>query len=264
MTVRLDEMTWLEVKEALKKPHVILLPVGSTEQHGPHLPLNIDSFWATYLAEQTARMVTDHYKDVSILVAPTIHYTDVSCHKMFPGTVGVKVDTLIRIIEDIVKSFIEQGFKKIILCNSHLENNCSIEAALRKVASEFPNAGLYGVNLVALGFDVRLNLTKAGSEGMGHALEAETSMALAMQPHNVKLDRATSGNRKLPLSEKYLGASGMDRSKGVIYCTGISGWEESGIMGNPTLASKEEGEKIIEATRDHLADIVMQIMQQEW
>ena len=260
MSVRLDEMTWLEVKEVLEKPHAILLPVGSTEQHGPHLPLNIDSFWATYIAEQTAKKVNDQYKDVSVLVAPTIHYTDVSCHKMFPGTVGVKVDTLIAMIEDIVKSFVEQGFKSIILCNSHIESNCSIEAAIRKVAYEFPNAGLYGVNLVALGFDVRLNLTKAGIEGMGHALEAETSMALLMQPQNVKFDRAPIEKRKLPLSEKYLGASGMDRSKGITYCSGITGWEESGIMGNPTLASREEGEKIVEATRDHLADIIVQII----
>jgi len=263
MTVRLDEMTWLEVKEALKKPHAILLPLGSTEQHGPHLPLNIDSFWATYVAEETARWVTDHHKNISIFVAPTIHYTEVSCHKMFPGTVGVKADTLLRMIEDIVRSFIEQGFNKIILCNSHLENNCIIEAALRTVDSEFPNAGLYGVDLVALGLDVRLTLTRAGSEGMGHALEAETSMALAMQPHNVKLDRATSGKRILPLSEKYLGASGMDKSKGLIYCSGISGWEKTGIMGNPTLATKEEGERIVEATRDHLADIIMQLLRQE-
>jgi len=126
MTVRLDEMTWPEVKKALEKPHVILLPVGSTEQHGPHLPLNIDSFWATYIAEQTAKTVNDRYKDFSVLVAPTIHYTDVSCHKMFPGTVGVKVDTLIAMIEDIVKSFIEQGFKNIILCNLHIDTSLFI------------------------------------------------------------------------------------------------------------------------------------------
>ncbi len=260
MTVRLDEMTWLEVKEVLRKPHAILLPVGSTEQHGPHLPLNVDSCWATYIAEQTARKVNDQHKDVSVLVAPTIHYTDVSCHKMFPGTVGVKVDTLIAMIEDIVKSFLEQGFKHLILCNAHIENNCSIEAALRKVAYEFPHAGLYGVNLVGLGSDVRQTLTKAGVEGMGHALEAETSMMLLMEPQHVKLDRAPIGKRKLPLSEKYLGGAGMDRSKGITYCSGITGWEEFGIMGNPTLASREEGEKIVEATRDHLADMIMQII----
>ena len=71
MTVRLDEMTWPEVKDVLEKSYVILLPVGSTEQHGPHLPLNIDSFWATHIAEETAKTINDQQKDVSVLVVPT-------------------------------------------------------------------------------------------------------------------------------------------------------------------------------------------------
>jgi len=263
MKVKLDEMTWPEVQEMLTKPNVVLLPIGSTEQHGAHLPLNVDSLTATYIAEQAALKVADKYK-ICVLVAPTIDYADVSVHKMFPGTVGVKVDTLIRMIVDIIESFLDQGFKNIITLNSHRQNTCSIEAAHRIIADQRPKANLFAVNSVGgLGFDARPGLVKAGLSGQGHALEIETSMYLVMQPQNVYLEKAIIGSRELPLSERYIGASGNDQSKGVIYYSGAKGFEKSGTFGDPTMASKEEGEKVLSAIISDLTDIIVQVVKSE-
>lgn len=260
MKVRLDEMSWSEVKEVLTKPHVVLLPLGSTEEHGAHLPLNVDSAAATYIAEHAARKVAEEHK-IFVLVAPTIDYTDVSIHKMFPGTIGVKVDTLIRMIVDIVESFLDQGFKNIIGLNSHRQNDCSLEAALRIVADKYPEANTFALNAYwGLGFDAHKGLVKAGIAGAGHALEVETSTALVMQPQNVHLDKAIIGSRQLPLSERYIGAVGLDKNKGVIYYSGATGFEESGTFGDPTMASKEEGERILSAVINDLADVIVQVV----
>ena len=258
MLVRLDEMSWPEVKERLSKPNVIIVPVGSTEQHGAHLPLNVDSVHVTYIAERAAeQVVTDN--GIAVLVAPTIDYTDISVHKMFPGTVGVSPDTLVRMMTDIVRNFLDQGFNNIITLGGHHENNCSIETALRIVADKYPNARLFALNSFGLGHSVLPELIKAGPKGIGHALEWETSTAQVMQPQNIHLDRAIVGSRQLPLSERYIGASGLDRSKGVLYYTGAKGFEKSGTFGDPSMASREAGETLLSAEINALTDIIMQV-----
>lgn len=262
MTVRLDEMSWTEVQEVLNKPNAVVLPMGATEEHGAHLPINVDSFYATYVAEHAAQKVMNEHR-ICVLVAPTIDYTEVSGHKMFPGTIGVKADTLIRVITDIVGSFLDQGFRNIIALTTHRENYGPLEVALTMIADDYPEANVFAVSTMGLGFDVRPGLVKAGTAGSGHALETETSMALVMQPQNVHLDKVMLGSRELPLSERYIGATGGDRSRGVIYCSGIKGFEKSGTFGDPTMASREEGEKLLSTIIGDLADIIVQVVKPE-
>ncbi len=90
----------------------------------------------------------------------------------------------------------------------------------------------------------------------------ETSAAMVYQPQNVHLERAIIGSLQLPISERYIGATGKDTSKGIIYCSGLKGFEESGTFGDPTMASKEEGEKILTAMISDLADIIVQVVKQ--
>jgi creatinine amidohydrolase len=259
MTVRLDEMSWPEVKDTLNKPNVLVLPMGSLEEHGKHLPLNVDSFTATHLAEEAAKKVMAK-SEGCILVAPTIHYTDVAVHKMFPGTVGVKALTLVHVLTDILSGFLEQGFRKIIVFSSHHENNCPMEMALADVSAENPRARLFGVTSMGLGFDVRPGLVKAGLAGQGHALEIETSMSMLLQPQNVHMERAEKGSRQLPLSTRFIGATGSDRSKGIIFYSGATGQEKTGTSGDPTMASVEEGEKISASMANDLAEIILQVL----
>ena len=258
MTVRLEDMTWPEVKEALTRPHAIIIPLGSTEEHGYHLPLKTDSLHATHIAEHAAQRVLDEH-NIRAMVAPTLDYTDVSMHKMFPGTIGLKVDTLIRVIIDILEGFLDQGFKNVFILNGHLHNNCCMEAAVRTVAYQRPEAKLYALCAVmGLGSHVLPGLVKAGTAGKGHALEVETSDVLFMEPESVHLDRAVKGSRKLPLAEKYVGDAGEDTRHGVIYYTGITGNEETGIHGDPTMASRETGAKLVNAIVDDLVGIIVQ------
>ncbi|MFC1869558.1 creatininase family protein, partial [Thermodesulfobacteriota bacterium] len=212
MTVRLDEMSWLDAKEVLTKPHAVILPIGSTEEHGAHLPLNVDSACVTYTAEGAARKTADEH-GVTALVAPTIHYTDIGPHKRFPGTIGIKIETLIQTLVEIIEAFLDQGFKNVIGLSGHLENNSPLEIACRIVADRRPEANIYGLTVVhGLGSHALPSLLKGGIPGIGHALEVESCIAMVIQPQNVHLDKTIVGHRRLPLSEKYIGLVGKDKT----------------------------------------------------
>lgn len=259
MKIKLDDMTWPEVDEVLRNPNAVLIPIGSIEQHGLHLPLSVDSRCAAYLAEQAAKKVTEEHQ-IRVLVAPAIQYTEVTTFESFPGSIGISVDTEIRLIGDIARSFIKQGFKNIIFVNGHASNVIPINTALRQISVDFPDAGLYAVNWWALGFEVIPKIRK--STICLHADELETSLSLVIQPENVYLDKAVKEVPSYSLSEKWVypdfyGPNRVfyhSRKKFPRLGTG------SGVMGDPTVASRETGEKIIKAVVDDLAEIIVEVV----
>jgi creatinine amidohydrolase len=178
---------------------------------------------------------------------------------MFPGTVGIKLETTIHVLTEIMESFIEQGFKKIILFTSHAQNGCPMEAALEIVSERCPEAILMGLSSITLGSKVRAGCCKAGPAGLGHALEAETSMTMVLQSDLVHMDRVVKGSRILPYSEQYIGVIGGDKSKGVLYYNGITGFEATGLQGDPSMSSPEEGELLIAGITDDFADIILEM-----
>jgi creatinine amidohydrolase len=262
MKLRLSDMRWPEVQELLKGPHAVLIPVGSTEQHGPHLPLSVDSACSTYVAEQAAAKVNAG-KQVNVAVAPTIHYVDVSTFESFPGCIGISPDTEIRLIADIARSFVKQGFKNIIFVNGHFLNIGPINAALHRVSIEYPQAGLFAVDWIGLGAETIMKVRK--SKNCLHADELETSMSLVIQPENVRMDQAVKEVPEFPLSKKW-GEPDIYSRNHMLYqsrvktsCLG----KGNGIMGDPTVASKETGEKIAEAVVKDLSQIIMEVVESE-
>jgi creatinine amidohydrolase len=263
VTVRMDELSWTDIRDILKKTHVVILPMGSTEEHGGHLPLNVDSYVATYVAERAAEKVMAE-GDITVMVAPTMHYTDIAVHRMFPGTIGIKPDTQVKVICEIISSFLEQGFKNIIVLTAHHENNPPVEMALGMINEEHPKAKVFGVTTMGLAFDVRPTLVKAGLPGMGHALELETSLTMLLQPHLVHMEKVIKGSRRLPLTPRYIGATGSDKTKGIVYRPEPPGFESSGTFGDPTMASKEEGEKAVNSMINDFTDIIKQVAKFEF
>ena len=126
METRLVNLTWPEIEEIVKKPHVVIVPTGSIEQHGPHLPLSVDYRCPEYVAELAADKVMKEH-NIHALVAPPVQYGEVSLAiKGFPGCIGVSTDTAIKLFEDIARTFIYSGFKDIIFLNGHATNVASI------------------------------------------------------------------------------------------------------------------------------------------
>jgi creatinine amidohydrolase len=262
MKTRLADFRWPEVQELLAKPHAVLIPVGSTEQHGRHLPLSVDSACSTYVAEQAAQKVNAG-KKVNVVVAPGLHYVDVSTFDSFPGCIGISPKTEIRLIRDIARSFVKQGFKNIIFVNGHYLNIVPINAALHQVSIEYPQAGLFAVDWIGLGSETIMKVRK--SSNCLHADELETSLTLVIQPENVKMDEAVKEIPRFPLSSKwgepdiYSHNSLLFQSRARTSRLGSG----NGVMGDPTVASKETGEKIAKAVVDDLAQIILEIVASE-
>ena len=263
MKVRWDEMRWPEIEEIAKGPNVIILPVGSTEQHGRHLPLNTDMFTSVYLAERVANKVAAEY-GIRVVIAPFIPYGEAGgtppFSKLLPGTISVRGDTVINLVEDVVRSLVTQGFKNIFVLNGHLENAPLITVALRRVSLDFPEAGLYGANWFQLAAEAWSKMCKGGKAGGGHACEKETAADLAIQPQNVAMDEVLVGTTHFSLPEKYilppLGATGIGP---VFFHSRVSGSRAGGVMADPSCATAETGEKLMSTILDDLTEIVVAI-----
>ncbi|MBP1920426.1 creatininase family protein [Youngiibacter multivorans] len=115
-SVWMNEITWEDVAEYLKNDNIAIIPVGSTEQHGPAGPLGVDSYAAIAIAEDAA-------KKSNVLVTPPLWFSDSPHHLEFPGTISLRPATLISVIKDIVHSLERNGFKKFILINGHKGTN---------------------------------------------------------------------------------------------------------------------------------------------
>lgn len=263
MKIKLDEMRWPEVEELLTKPNVVILPIGATEQHGPHLPLNTDTASTVYFAEQVAHRVTEEHS-IRVVVAPAIPYGETRgtppFSQLLPGTISITGDTVVTLIKEVVRSLVTQGFNNILVLNGHLENTTLIAAALRTVSVDFPDAGLYGANWFHLASAAWSQIRKGGKAGAGHSCEKETSICLALQPQNVALDEVVQGTRSFSLPDKYI----FPMPAGpVFFHSRVSGRREGGVMGDPSAATKEAGEKLIAAVLDELTEIVVAIAKSE-
>jgi creatinine amidohydrolase/Fe(II)-dependent formamide hydrolase-like protein len=237
------ELTWRQARARIKKMDVALLPVGSVEQHGPHLPLDTDAFDADYLA----RRVAEACSDPKPLVLPLISYGVSYHHADFVGTVSVSNDTLARMIYEIGMSVSRNGIRKLVIINGHGGNSPALNYAAQMInrdahifvcvdSGETSDVDIY--KIVATPNDV-------------HAGEIETSTALAARPELVQIDRAKKHIPKF--SSKYLDFTSKRSVLWYAYTRKIS---TSGVMGDPTKASVAKGEKIWETMIAHLVSFV--------
>lgn len=261
MKVMLQDMRWPEVEAALKVPNVVILPTGCLEQHGRHLPLSVDTRCAAHVAELGAKKVTEE-KNIKALVAPPVPYGETFTFRHYPGTVGLSVDTTIRVVEDIVRGFIGQGFKNILIINGHFSNTLPISVALRKISTDFPELGLFAVYWWVLGSEFILGERK--SDVMAHACELETSATLAIQPENVDMNEAVKEVPPLPLPEKWFSCDFYGSRKLIHTARKFPQMgRDAGVMGDPTVSSIEYGEKAIEACVDGLVELLVEIVESE-
>jgi creatinine amidohydrolase/Fe(II)-dependent formamide hydrolase-like protein len=237
------ELTWPEARERFQQVDIALLPVGSIEQHGPHLPVDTDAFDAKYLALRVAEACNDPKP----LVMPSISYGVSYHHDEFKGTVSISNDTLSKLVYDIGISVSQNGIKKLVIINGHGGNSPALNYAAQMInrdahifvcvdTGETSDVDIYA--LVETPNDV-------------HAGEIETSTALAVRPHLVKMDQA---RREVPnFSSRYLDFTS---KRGVLWYAYTRKISNSGVMGDPSKASAEKGKKIWEMMITHLVALV--------
>ncbi len=245
----LAEMTWPEAQTRLKEVDIALLPVGSMEQHGPHLPLDTDAFDAGYLA----RRVAEGCAPPKPLVLPLIPYGVSYHHEDFSGTMSISPKTLSQLVYEIGMSAARHGITKLVIINGHGGNIPALQFAAQMI-----NRDAHIFSCVETGETSEKEIAElTETHNDVHAGEVETSTALANRPHLVKLDRA---KKFIPqFSSKYLNFSS---KRSVEWYARIAKISPTGVLGDPTKATREKGEKMWAAMIKHLIEFVedLQIM----
>lgn len=233
-----------QLRERARQDAIVILPVASLEQHGPHLPVEVDSILGETVAARTALKAAE--RGQGVLVLPVL-WTGLSEHHMsFGGTVTLDNAAFTAVIEGVVRSVIRHGFKRIVLLNAHGGN----ENALRTITDDLtPRLGVPIVQFTywyAAAVAIAKILETQG--GLQHACEAETSMMMAIRPDLVATDR-------IPLAKANTTPDTSDVAGGGVYLwRSIGSRSGSGVIGNPEAASAEKGERLFEAIAASLAD----------
>lgn len=225
---------------------VVLVPVGSTEQHGAHLAVNTDVATATAVCAQAAEQVSEF----PVLVAPPV-WSGYSPHHMEnPGTITLRFETFAAFLTDVVDSIRHHGFQHIVLVNGHGGNVGHLTALANKLGtSGRPVAQTSWWNLVGDDFKEILD---GDLKGVGHACEAETSCYLALDPSGVDLTLAVRNyddSYLVPVDASAFAEAGMSFPS-VFRAT------SPGVHGDPTRATAEKGRKILDVAARRLAAFV--------
>lgn len=239
----LGELTWPEAKSRFKEVDVALLPVGSIEQHGPHLPLDCDSFDAEYLAVKVA----ENCMDPKPLVLPLMPYGVSYHHEDFSGTISVSPETLSKLVYDIGMSAARHGVTKLVIINAHGGNSPALHFAAQMI-----NRDAHIFTCVDTGETSDPDVyAMAETPNDVHAGEIETSTTLATRSNLVRLEAAKKFVPKF--SSRYLNFTSKRSVEWYAHTSKIS---QTGVLGDPTKGSAEKGKGMWEIMIKRLVEFV--------
>ena len=238
---RYHRLTWEEINDAIAAQKVVVLPTGSTEQHGPHLPLDVDAFLVELVCLELGRRAADR-----VLVLPTVSFGLNRHHIDFPGTIHIEPETFIAFCLNITKSVAYHGFEKILIVNGHGSNTPLVDPSPGRRSS--PRIARAAVNYFSLGVEA-FNRVKE-TPVMAHADEFETSLYCTW-PDRVHMDKAVADN---DVAGKYMSSDSV--SPHVRFNDFWGRWTKVGVHGDPTAATAEKGKIIWEAVLSRLLELV--------
>ncbi len=248
---RYEKLTWPEINEAIAAERVVVCPVGSTEQHGPHLPLDVDVVCPCGIAAAAARRIPEEV----LVMPPFVH--GYAAHVMdFPGTTNIHWQHFIDCIVDIGASLAYHGFKKIVLLNGHGSNAPNLDLAARRVNLETDAECIACSWWHLLTVDPEFLPGWRESRfpgGIAHACELETSVYLYLDEDNVRKERIVDGEiayHRYGSDFRYTDLFGHGPGTPVSWTASYS---DSGVLGQATLATKEKGRRAVEEAARQLA-----------
>lgn len=244
-----QNLTWKEARQAIKRGAVAILPVGSTEAHGPHLPLATDVIISEEMSRRAAEKLNE--RGVETLVLPAIAYAVTDFSSDFEGTVSIRKETAVALIRDVCVSLYRQDARLVVIANSHLEPEHieSLNEAIEKVKQETGRVVVFP--------DKRRRrwaekLTEEFRRGDCHAGSYETSLVMASRPELVREEIRESLDRvPISIAEKI-----KEGARNFIEAGG-----KEAYFGDPRAASPEEGETTYEALSDMIVTAVMEAIE---
>lgn len=230
-------MTWIEAEKVVSPRTPVIVPLGSTEQHGPHLPLATD----TVMAEEWARRLAEA---VDAFYLPALPYGQVWSARKFPGTISLKPETLQAVLIDIAHSLYTHGVRKLVLLSGHLGNVAVMRDAARLLLERLPDLKVLHVcypevRRVAEG----IAETPFWGNGTFHAAELETALMLAVAPGLCRMDQAPCEYPEVP-KEYSVAPVPWDR------------FSKTGVFGDARVATLDKGQRLLERWLEVMAKLV--------
>jgi creatinine amidohydrolase len=240
--IKWEHLTSPEVKALSEKEAIVLIPVGSIEQHGPHLPLGCDTIIATEMSMKAAEKLSKN--SIPSIVSPSLAVCNSTHHMSFAGSMTLTPQSFITVLLEYCRNIASHGFRKIVIVNGHGGNNHPIQTALVAINEElgFP---VYQINYyTGLTKEITRSILST-QDSMIHACESETSLMLAIDETLVDpVYKETSGSMSMGTSLE---------DKGLVSTFHrMESHTENGVMGNSYAATKEKGEKLMAVVVDFL------------
>ncbi|MBL7769641.1 MAG: creatininase family protein [Flavipsychrobacter sp.] len=220
---------------------ILVLPLGATEQHGPHLATGTDSDIVTSIAQMAEQLRSE-----KIVLAPTLPFGSSHHHLDFGGTISIAPELYVKLICDLVRSLVQSGYRRIVLLNGHGGNITPVKQALSVLSREF-DATTPSYFALATYWELA-GTTFSGdapmqSPALSHACEYETSMMLHLYPEKVWMNRVQRANR--PAQNGYIAFEDDIPYKGISIVKQTPFISNNGCSGAPQLASSEKGNHLI-------------------
>lgn len=231
-----SDLTWKELPAVLASAgHAALLPVGATEQHGPHLGCGVDSVIAEHLCSAVAAKT-------GVPMLPALPYGCSLGHSQrWPGTISLTPVLMIELVNSIGESAYHSGVRRLFIVNAHVTNAAPLRCALEMLRAKHDDLMVAVINTATLSERVReFHFADAAD---WHANDAETSLMLAIAPEGVRPDKFTE-------------ADDPDRTGGCIFAHPVNRTSLNGVTGKPSAASVEKGQRWFDWLVDDLSELV--------
>lgn len=235
--VNLKQMTWKEAGVRMEAARAVILPLGSTEQHGYHMTIDTDNI----VAEQVSEMLA---KATDCVVLPVLNYGQVWSARDFPATISLNERTYISVIKDIVVSLEKKKCKNIILFSGHWGNVAPCKLAVRELLDEYGFRNVYYLSYMDLKKNGEGIMETELWNGSGfHAAEIETSILLHIKPESVNMEQAVCEYPEIPPDVDIRPIPWIE-------------FAESGIFGDASKATAEKGEKFLDNWMKQMCKLV--------
>jgi len=245
-------LTWSQIEQMPNKENVVIVqPIGAIEQHGPHLPIVVDSAISLGVLGKALEQLP---QEIPAYALPCLYYGKSNEHSGFPGTITLSAQTLLAVITEMALSIYASGFRKLVLMNSHGGQPQIMEIAARDIHQQYPDFAVFPLFTWRVPHVVKEMLTPMEQKYGIHGGDAETSIMLSLLPEQVYMDKAV---KEYPqgLPEDSL----LDMEGKLPFAWLTKELSKSGVMGDATVATKEKGDRILESLAQGWVQVIQDI-----
>ena len=231
----LEKMPWPDVAKQLEQVPAAILPIGATEQHGPHMGCGMDAVLADKLCKAVA-------EETKVMMLPTMPYgCSIGHSQRWPGTIAIQPTTLIELIKQMGDWAYYSGVKRLFIINTHVTNAAPLRCALEMLRAEHDDLMVVVINSASISDRVKQFHFADGNDW--HANDAETSLMLSVAADMVDMQRLTQ-------------ADDPDRTDDLIFAHPVNRTSTNGVTGQPSLATKEKGDQAFQWMVEDLSKLI--------